>query len=72
MGEGFVMQYVNHLPDLISWEDYNGMGERKVVRFQLIVTEEGLAIVGDSPYAALVEKLLAELGAETIEMMLCG
>lgn len=67
-----VIQYVNHLPDLISWEDYDGMGERKVARFRLVVTEQGLEILGDSPYAPLVEKLLAALGAEAIEMMLCG
>ena len=64
--------YVNHIPDLMTWEDYEVSHERKLVRFRLTVTDQGLEIVGDSPYPHLLEQLLAKLGPEVIEMMLCG
>ncbi len=66
------ISYVNHLPDLMSWDDYEVSHERKLVRIRLRVTEQGLEILGDSPYPHLVEKLLEVLEPETIEMMLCG
>ena len=64
--------YVDHLPDLITPDDYEVCHERKTVRIRLSVTEEGLEILGDSPYPQLLEELLAALGLEAVEMMLCG
>ena len=64
--------FVNHLPDLMTWEDYAVADRRKVVRVRLTVTAEGVEVLGDSPYPQLLEELLASLGPEVIEMMLCG
>lgn len=64
--------YVNHLPDLMTWKDYEAAHQQKVVRLCLKVTDEGLEIIGDSPYPCLLEELLEALGPRAIEMMLCG
>lgn len=65
------LRFVAHLPDLITDEDYL-QPEVKRVRLRITVTDEGIEILGDSMYAPLLEKLLAEVGAEEIERMLCG
>ncbi len=72
MSDNPAVKYVNHLPDLMTWDDYEAADRRKIVRFRLTVTENGLEIIGDSPYPHLLEKLLEELRPEEIEMMLCG
>jgi hypothetical protein len=64
--------YVDHIPDLMTWDDYEVSHRRKLIRLRLRVTEEGLEIVGDSPYPCQLEELMAALGPEVIEMMLCG
>jgi hypothetical protein len=64
--------YVAHIPDLMTWDDYEVSHERKLVRFRLTVTEQGLEIIGDSPYPHLLEELLAKLDPTVVEMMLCG
>ncbi len=66
------IKYTDHIPDLMTWEDYEVAHRRKLVRIRLQVTEEGLEIIGDSPYPHLLEELLEALGPEAIEMMLCG
>lgn len=66
------MKYVAHLPDLITPEDYQETDGRKKIRVQLAVTDQGLEILGDSMYAPLLEKMLAQIGAKEIERMLCG
>lgn len=65
------LRFVAHLPDLITDEDYL-QPEVKRVRLRITVTDEGIEILGDSMYAPLLEKLLAQVGAEEIERMLCG
>jgi NifB/MoaA-like Fe-S oxidoreductase len=65
------LRFVPHLPDLITDEDYL-QAEVKRVRLRITVTDEGIEILGDSMYAPILEKLLAEVGAEEIERMLCG
>jgi hypothetical protein len=65
------LRFVAHLPDLITDEDYM-QPEVKRVRLRISVTDDGIEILGDSMYAPLLEKLLAEAGAEEIERMLCG
>ena len=64
-------QYVPHLPDLITPEDYRHH-ERKKIRVRIRVTDEGLEILGDSMYPVLLEKLLADTGARRIQSVLCG
>jgi hypothetical protein len=65
------LRFVEHLPDLITDEDYL-QPEIKRVRLRITVTDDGIEILGDSMYAPLLERLLAEAGAEEIERMLCG
>ena len=72
MKEKQTTTYVGHIPDLMTWDDYEVSHERKLIRFRLTLTDQGLEIIGDSPYPHLLEKLLAELDLAEIEMMLCG
>jgi len=65
------LRFVASLPDLITEADYMEP-ERKRIRLRLTITDEGIEILGDSMYAHLVEGLLASVGAEEIERMLCG
>ncbi len=65
-------RFVSHLPDLIQEEDYLECTEQKKIRLRIDMTDEGVEILGDSMYAHLVEELLAQLGADEIERMLCG
>jgi hypothetical protein len=65
-------RYVDHLPDLMSWDDYEVVDQKKTVKIRITVTDDGLEILGDSPYPHLLEQLLQELDPEVIEMMLCG
>ena len=63
---------VPHLPDLMTYDDYETAHEQKKVRFRLQLTDAGLEIIGDSPYPAELDKLLAALDPEIIEKMACG
>jgi hypothetical protein len=72
MPEPSEVVYVGHIPDLMTWDDYEVSHRRRLVRLRLTITEEGVEIIGDSPYPHLLEKLLAELDAKKVEMMLCG
>ena len=65
-------RFVSYLPDLITEGDYLEPVDRPKLRVQIKSTEEGVEILGDSLYAALVEKMLTECGTEEIERMLCG
>lgn len=64
--------YVDHLPDLMDWDDYDVAHEKRVVKFEIHITENGVEILGDCPYPALLEKLLEGLEPDIIEMMMCG
>lgn len=65
-------EFVPHLPDLIKETDYASDPAGKRVRLQLKVTENGIEILGDSVCPETLEKLLEQLGSDTIEQMLCG
>ncbi len=64
--------FVSYLPDLITEEDYLSSPEQKKIRVRINVNDEGVDILGDSMYAHLIEELMAQLGADEIERMLCG
>ena len=64
--------HVAHLPDLMTWDDYENADRKKLVRFRLKATDQGIEILGDSPFPDQLEKLLAALGPDAIEAMLCG
>ena len=66
------IEYVEHIPDLMTWADYEAAHQRKIIRVRLQVTDNGLEIIGDSAYPHLLEQLLEALDPETISMMLCG
>ncbi len=63
---------VNHIPDLITWDDYESVETQKRVRVRLSVTQDGLEIIADGPYPKELESLLSELGIKVIESMICG
>ncbi|MGO8673147.1 MAG: radical SAM-modified peptide, FtsH ternary system-associated [Capsulimonadaceae bacterium] len=64
--------YTDHLPDLITEEDYHDPPERQRVRVRLTITPNGVEMLGDSMYAHRIEELFHGLGADEIERMLCG
>ncbi|MEH2368482.1 radical SAM-modified peptide, FtsH ternary system-associated [Nostoc sp.] len=65
-------RFVSHLPDLITEEDYLVSSEQKKIRVRINLNNEGVDILGDSIYAYIVEELMAQLGADEIERILCG
>lgn len=64
--------YTTDIPDLMAWDDYDKCHQSKPVRFRLVLTDDGLEIIGDSPYPNLLEELVKKLDAKTIEARLCG
>lgn len=66
------VRFVSHLPDLMTAEDYAAPTEVKKVRVRITVTDEGIEILSDSPYPALLEELLAQAGVDEVEKVLCG
>ncbi|OUL34975.1 hypothetical protein BV372_12775 [Nostoc sp. T09] len=64
--------FVSYLPDLITEEDYLLSSEQKKIRVRINMNNEGVDILGDSMYAYLIEELMAQLGADEIERILCG
>jgi len=65
-------KYVDRLPDLITSEDYQKAHQQKKIRFQLKISEEGLEILGDSPYPDELDRLLDALDVPMVEKVLCG
>ena len=72
VSEGTTITFVDHIPDLMTWDDYELAHRRRLVRICLQITDNGLEIIGDSPYPQMLEDLLEALSPEAIEMMLCG
>lgn len=64
--------FVEHLPDLIDSREYADDPEGRRVRVRVRVTADGIEILGDAVRPAELEALMAALGAECIEQMLCG
>jgi FtsH ternary system-associated peptide len=64
--------FVPELPDLITPDEYDAHPDGRLVRLQIVVTEDGVQILGDAFRPAAVEALLAALGDGPIEEMLCG
>lgn len=65
-------RFVDHLPDLMMPEDYQHSPDKKKVRIRITFTDMGIEIIGDSRHVPVLEELLSKVGAEEIEMMLCG
>ncbi len=64
--------YVQQLPNLIRSEEYSSDPGGRRVCIRIRTNEEGVEILGDSARPVVLEQLLAELGAEEIEQVLCG
>lgn len=65
-------RFVADLPDLIQPEEYASHPDGRLVRIRISVTEHGVEILGDAFRPEQIEKILAALGHDEIEQMLCG
>ncbi len=65
-------KYTNHLPDLMTEDDYMKASDQKRIRLQLKITDQGIEIIGDSQYPHLLDKILEALEPHQIEKVLCG
>lgn len=63
---------VPELPDLIFPEEYADHPDGRLVRMRITVRPDGVELLGDAFRPQLLESLLAELGPDEIEQMLCG
>jgi len=66
------IKYVPHLPDLITYADKINDNGRKKVKIRIEYTENGVEILGDSPYDQSLEDLLIQSGVKEIQKTLCG
>jgi hypothetical protein len=64
--------YVESLPDLIDAEEYGQQPAGRLVRLRIAVTDSGVEVLGDAFRPVTLEAVLAALGPDTIEQMLCG
>lgn len=64
--------FVESLPDLIDATEYADQPDGRLVRLRIAVTDSGVELLGDAMRPVPLETLLAALGTETIEQMLCG
>jgi hypothetical protein len=64
--------FVESLPDLIEPSEYAAHACGGLVRLKVMVTPDGVEILGDAMRPASVEELLAALSGGPVEQMLCG
>lgn len=64
--------FVPELEDLISSTEYPDHPDGRLVRLRIKVTDDGVQVLGDAFRPEVLERLLAALGPEAIEQMLCG
>jgi hypothetical protein len=65
-------RFVPTLPDLITPDEYDDYPDGRLVRFQIEVNADGVAVLGDAFRPELLERLLHQLDAGAVEQMLCG
>jgi hypothetical protein len=65
-------EFVPELPDLIDAGEYERYPKGELVRVRISYTENGVEILGDGLRPEVVERLLAALGPEVVQQMLCG
>ncbi len=63
---------VQHLPDLISPEEYDAHPRGRLVRIRIAVRDGAVEVLGDAMRPELLETFLGTLGSEVIEQMMCG
>ncbi|KPA18890.1 hypothetical protein MHK_000896 [Candidatus Magnetomorum sp. HK-1] len=66
------IKYVSHLPDLITYEDIVKENGQKRIKIRIELTENGVEILGDSPFDQSLDDLLIQSGAKEIQKTLCG
>jgi hypothetical protein len=64
--------FVEHLPDLITPEEYEDDPQGRRVKLRIRVTEHGVEVLGDAVRPKELEALLLALDPAVIEQMLCG
>jgi FtsH ternary system-associated peptide len=69
-GPAYVL--VPHLDDLISADEYADHEQGRLVRLRITTGAGGVEILGDAFRPEALEALLAALGADVVEQMLCG
>jgi len=65
-------EFVEHLPDLIGPEEYARQPDGSLVRIRISVGDDGVEVLGDAIRPEVLERILASLGPEVIQQMLCG
>ncbi|MEU1626690.1 radical SAM-modified peptide, FtsH ternary system-associated [Streptomyces sp. NPDC020096] len=70
--DGATYRMVEDIPDLIQPEEYEEHPQGRLVRIRISADGNGVEVLGDAFRPETLEKLLAALGPETIEQMLCG
>ncbi len=70
--DGPRIRFVAEIPDLIHPEEYEALGDRKVVRMRIETGPEGLVVIADSRHADLLDQLLPRLTQGEVEERLCG
>lgn len=66
------VEFVESLPDLISPEEYAGDPNGQMAKLRIRVTATGVEILGDAVDPIALEALLAAVGVQALEQMLCG
>jgi hypothetical protein len=64
--------FVDSLPDLIEPGEYAAHPRGDLVRLKVVVTPDGVEIIGDAMRPGSVEYLLAAISGGPVEQMLCG
>jgi FtsH ternary system-associated peptide len=65
-------RFVEHLPDLITPDEYGGDPAGRRVRVRIRITAEGVEVIGDAVRPDELERLLGALDPAVLEQMLCG
>lgn len=65
-------KFVDHLPDLITPDEYEGDTNGEKIKIRIRPTEDGVEVLGDAARPKELEELLLALSPEALEQMLCG
>jgi hypothetical protein len=65
-------KFVEHLPDLITPDEYEADPEGRTIKIRIRPTADGVEVLGDAVRPKALEDLLLALSPEAIEQMLCG
>ena len=66
------IKFVPELPDLITYNDKKNENNHKRVKIKIELTDDGIEILGDSPFDHTLDDLLIQSGVKEIQQVLCG